>query len=88
MTKAGWAMAKRAEGAHANGLETLPLFYGAVVSINCPPKKREREGFDQNSSFFRDTLQGCKEKSPLAVWNEMQKHDKLNFFFFFCCSFI
>ncbi|KAG0306455.1 hypothetical protein BGZ97_000732 [Linnemannia gamsii] len=32
MTKAGWAMAKRAEGAHANGLETLPLFYGAVLA--------------------------------------------------------
>ncbi|KAF9343181.1 hypothetical protein BGX26_006127 [Mortierella sp. AD094] len=32
MTKDAWAMAKRAEGAHLNGLETLPVFYGAVVS--------------------------------------------------------
>jgi hypothetical protein len=32
MSKASWAMAKRAEGAHINGIETLPLFYGAVVS--------------------------------------------------------
>lgn len=26
-------MAKRAEGAHNNGIETLPVFYGAVVSV-------------------------------------------------------
>ncbi|KAF9995662.1 hypothetical protein BGZ80_011065 [Entomortierella chlamydospora] len=32
MTKAAWAMAKRAEGAHMNGLETLPVFYGAVLA--------------------------------------------------------
>ncbi|KAF9200635.1 hypothetical protein BGZ49_009130 [Haplosporangium sp. Z 27] len=32
MTKDAWAMAKRAEGAHVNGLETLPLFYGAVLA--------------------------------------------------------
>jgi uncharacterized MAPEG superfamily protein len=32
MTKAAWAMAKRAESAHINGIETLPVFYGAVVS--------------------------------------------------------
>ncbi|KAF9570907.1 hypothetical protein EC968_001216 [Mortierella alpina] len=32
MTKAAYAMAKRAEGAHQNGLETLPLFYAAVLS--------------------------------------------------------
>ncbi|KAG0006632.1 hypothetical protein BGZ65_005826 [Modicella reniformis] len=32
MTNAAWAMAKRAEGAHINGLETLPLFYGAVLA--------------------------------------------------------
>ncbi|KAF9272279.1 hypothetical protein BGZ68_002558 [Mortierella alpina] len=32
MTKAAYAMAKRAEGAHQNGLETLPLFYGAVLA--------------------------------------------------------
>jgi len=32
MTKAAWAMAKRAEGAHLNGLETLPIYYGAIVS--------------------------------------------------------
>ncbi|KAG9061458.1 hypothetical protein KI688_007449 [Linnemannia hyalina] len=32
MTKAGWAMAKRAEGAHTNGIETLPVFFGAVLA--------------------------------------------------------
>ncbi|KAF9927401.1 hypothetical protein FBU30_003259 [Linnemannia zychae] len=32
MTAAAWAMAKRAEGAHINGLETLPVFYGAVLA--------------------------------------------------------
>ncbi|KAG0012440.1 hypothetical protein BGZ81_001574 [Podila clonocystis] len=32
MTKEAWQMAKRAEGAHHNGLETLPLFYGAVLA--------------------------------------------------------
>ncbi|KAF9110780.1 hypothetical protein BGX27_005891 [Mortierella sp. AM989] len=32
MTKAAWAMAKRAEGAHINGIETLPVFYGAVLA--------------------------------------------------------
>ncbi|KAF9956350.1 hypothetical protein BGZ72_002829 [Mortierella alpina] len=26
------AMAKRAESAHSNGLETLPIFYGAVLA--------------------------------------------------------
>ena len=35
MSKASWAMAKRAEGAHTNGIETLPVFYGAVVSPGC-----------------------------------------------------
>lgn len=34
MTKEAWQMAKRAEGAHHNGLETLPLFYGAIVSVS------------------------------------------------------
>lgn len=33
MTKEDWQMAKRAEGAHNNGIETLPVFYGAVVSV-------------------------------------------------------
>ncbi|GJJ77645.1 hypothetical protein EMPS_10004 [Entomortierella parvispora] len=32
MSKAAWAMAKRAEGAHINGIETLPIFYGAVLA--------------------------------------------------------
>ncbi|KAG0211969.1 hypothetical protein BGX28_007053 [Mortierella sp. GBA30] len=32
MSKAAWAMAKRAEGAHQNGLETLPVFFGAVLA--------------------------------------------------------
>ncbi|KAK3808511.1 MAG: hypothetical protein J3Q66DRAFT_354990 [Benniella sp.] len=32
MTKAAWAMAKRAEGAHLNGLETLPIYYGAILA--------------------------------------------------------
>ncbi|KAG0246248.1 hypothetical protein B0O80DRAFT_439306 [Mortierella sp. GBAus27b] len=32
MTKAAWAMAKRAEGAHINGLETLPIYYGAILA--------------------------------------------------------
>ncbi|KAF9184000.1 hypothetical protein BGZ50_003933 [Haplosporangium sp. Z 11] len=32
MAKAAWAMAKRAEGAHVNGLETLPVYYGAVLA--------------------------------------------------------
>ncbi|KAG0043101.1 hypothetical protein BGZ83_011825 [Gryganskiella cystojenkinii] len=32
MTKSAWAMAKRAEGAHSNGMETLPVFYGAVLA--------------------------------------------------------
>ncbi|KAG0345850.1 hypothetical protein BG004_002941 [Podila humilis] len=32
MTKENWAMAKRAEGAHNNGMETLPLFYGAILA--------------------------------------------------------
>ncbi|KAF8928310.1 hypothetical protein EDD21DRAFT_373052 [Dissophora ornata] len=32
MSKAAWAMAKRAESAHTNGLETLPVFYGAVLA--------------------------------------------------------
>ncbi|KAG0365633.1 hypothetical protein BC939DRAFT_442917 [Gamsiella multidivaricata] len=32
MSKASWAMAKRTEGAHINGLETLPVFFGAVLA--------------------------------------------------------
>ncbi|KAF9083715.1 hypothetical protein BGX29_011150 [Mortierella sp. GBA35] len=32
MTKAAWLMAKRAESAHNNGIETLPIFYGAVLA--------------------------------------------------------
>ncbi|KAF8952218.1 hypothetical protein CPC16_009902 [Podila verticillata] len=32
MTKEDWQMAKRAEGAHNNGIETLPVFYGAVLA--------------------------------------------------------
>ncbi|KAF9961353.1 hypothetical protein BGZ72_004062 [Mortierella alpina] len=32
MSKSAYAMAKRAEGAHLNGLETLPLFYAAVLA--------------------------------------------------------
>ncbi|KAG0304896.1 hypothetical protein BGZ98_004861 [Dissophora globulifera] len=32
MSKAASAMAKRAEGAHNNGIETLPIFYGAVLA--------------------------------------------------------
>ncbi|KAF9582843.1 hypothetical protein BGW38_010688 [Lunasporangiospora selenospora] len=32
MTKAAWAMAKRAEGAHSNGLETLPIYFGAILA--------------------------------------------------------
>ncbi|KAF9915794.1 hypothetical protein BX616_005347 [Lobosporangium transversale] len=32
MSKAAWAMAKRTKSAHINGLETLPIFYGAVLA--------------------------------------------------------
>ncbi|KAI1295055.1 hypothetical protein EDD11_008047 [Mortierella claussenii] len=32
MSKAAWAMAKRAESAHNNGIETLPIFYSAILA--------------------------------------------------------
>ncbi|KAF9427167.1 hypothetical protein BGZ94_005369 [Podila epigama] len=32
MTKESYAMAKRAESAHVNGIETLPIFYGAILA--------------------------------------------------------
>ncbi|TPX63861.1 hypothetical protein SpCBS45565_g06303 [Spizellomyces sp. 'palustris'] len=34
MTKASYAMAKRAEAAHINGLEIFPMFAGAVLAGN------------------------------------------------------
>ncbi len=43
MTKASYAMAKRAEGAHQNGLEALPLFYAAVVSDTLPDIRPHEE---------------------------------------------
>ncbi|KAK3842525.1 MAG: hypothetical protein J3R72DRAFT_132888 [Linnemannia gamsii] len=50
MTKASWAMAKRAEGAHTNGLETLPVFYGAVLAALQAGVAKETVGF--YASFF------------------------------------
>ncbi|KAF9148411.1 hypothetical protein BG015_009858 [Linnemannia schmuckeri] len=50
MTKAGWAMAKRAESAHVNGLETLPVFYGAVLAALHAGVAKDTVGF--YSTFF------------------------------------
>lgn len=64
MTKEAWQMAKRAEGAHHNGLETLPLFYGAIVSVpslvpicilHPNPYESDVSG-TQSTTFFRKDL--------------------------------
>lgn len=69
MTKEDWQMAKRAEGAHNNGIETLPVFYGAVVSVQFIFSLTTKQ-----ETSLRNTTTFQKENSVSQDGHSLRRH--------------